>query len=267
MHLDTVTPRSRKWTDRVAVAVPRSGASSMGWNLGTGGPLVAAWRVGGGVRVAEVGVTSTRGVVPLRVPSGDATGRLSVAVGVGGARAVAWSTVRGGMGSSVRLPEDISWRPARRVGRDAGASAPRIAVGCDGGVVGAWTQPGTTAGTTTIKESTAQGTHGLPTDPREVTSYGDATKTLSVWGVSVVGRSGLAMVGWQRAQNGGAGEGAQLQGDRTQYAVRGFGFDGNFRAGPPAAFADDGTGLFVAATTTGVLSQQFTPGDDVLSCR
>ncbi|MFN8122220.1 MAG: hypothetical protein U0237_07290 [Thermoleophilia bacterium] len=257
-------PRTARWAVAGTVKTPRGGGSSTGWALGSGGNAVIAWRTGRRVNAAQMGPRDKAFSAPLRVPSGDATGRLAVDAGAVGESAIGWTTAGGGVGVSVRLRADLGWRTPRRVARPAGAGEPRVGVACEGSIAAGWVEPGTPK--VLVKGATAQGTDGLFTETTEVGTYGDETKALRMAGAGVLGKTGVAYLGWARAEGQGAGGGSRLAGDRNKNGWRGQNHDGFFREGPPPAFAPDGTGVIVGTEDAGLRFQEFTPGDAIIRC-
>jgi hypothetical protein len=264
LSVSATAPRTARWSVAGAFRTPRGGASSTGWALGAGGNAVIAWRAGGRVNAAQLGPRDRRFSTAARVPSGDATGRLSVDAGAAGESAIGWATTGGGVGVSVRLRGDLGWRAPRRVARAAGAGEPRVGVACEGSVTAGWVEPATPR--VLVKGATAQGTDGLFTETTEIGTGGDETKALRMAGATVLGRTGVAYLGWARAEGAAAGGGSRLAGDRNRNNWRGQNHDGFFREGPPPAFAPDGTGVIVGTEDAGLRFQEFTPGDAIVRC-
>ncbi|MCC6830545.1 MAG: hypothetical protein IT200_04295 [Thermoleophilia bacterium] len=257
-------PKAARWAVAGSVRTPRGGGASAGWALGAGGNAVIAWRTGRRVTAAQLGPRDRRFTPARAVPSGDATGRIAVDAGATGESAIGWTTAGGGVGVSVRLRTDPGWRTPRRVGRPAGAGEPRVGVSCEGSIAAGWVEPGTPK--VLVKGATAQGTDGLFTETTEIGTYGDETKALRMAGASVLGKTGIAYVGWTRAEEQGAGGASRLTGDRAKNGWRGQNQDGFFREGPGPAFAPDGTGVLVGTEDAGLRSQEFTPGDAIVRC-
>jgi len=258
-------PRTARWAPVDALRTPRGSAPSVGWALGPGGHAVAAWRQGGAIGAATLGPRDRAWPPrPLRVPSGDATGPLAVDAGASGESAVGWTTRGGGVGVSVRLRADTAWRTPRRIARPAGAGAPRVGVACEGSITAGWVEPATPR--VLVKGATAQGTDGLFTEATEIGTGGDETRALRMAGATVLGKSGVAYLGWARAEGAAAGGASRLAGDRNRNNWRGQNHDGFFREGPPPAFAPDGTGVIVGTEDAGLRFQEFTPGDAIIRC-
>ncbi|MEZ5080356.1 MAG: hypothetical protein R2878_06830 [Thermoleophilia bacterium] len=255
-------PATAVWERVGRLSTPRGSGASFDWALGQDGDLLVAWRQGR--RVLALYVPASAKLVPARprrLPVGDARGRVTADVVGRGTAAVGWSTLKGAAGTSVRLGGESNWRAARRTFRPAGASDPRVAVGCAGGVYLSWSEKGRV-----VRAATAAGTEGLFAPPFEVRTYGDETKPVSVWDVAVLGRSGFGMTIWRRADDAGAGAVGSLLGNRSQNPGRGQGFSGEYRQGPRPAFNDDGQGLLVRLADDGVHFQEYVPGETVLRC-
>lgn len=264
LAVTATAPRTGRWRPVAQFRTPRGGGASAGWALGAGGNAVIAWRTGRRVDAAQLGPRDTRFSTALRVPSGDATGRIAVDAGAVGESAIGWTTAGGGVGVSVRLRGDLGWRAPRRVARPAGAGEPRVGVACEGSIAAGWVEPGTPR--VLVKGATAQGTDGLFTESTEIGTGGDETKALRMASATVLGRTGVAYLGWARAEGAAAGGASRLTGDRSRNNWRGQNHDGFFREGPPPAFAPDGTGVIVGIEDAGLRFQEFTPGDAIVRC-